>query len=173
MGCLSVLEEDIWDNLSKHLRRTPLGFSKRRSESASGRVIYTHKTHSKMADQCAGLLRWLRIAQIAFSSVTASGAVGVLFSDSYAVKLITAGMSLATVALTAYMKGFDPGAAAQKHRDSAAEIWPIREDYLSLLTDIISGDAKPDVLRKRRDDLQATLAAIYRGAPHAHCRRIR
>ena len=131
-----------------------------------GRVIYTHKTHSKMADQCAGLLRWLKIAQIALSSVTASGAVGVLFSDSYAVKLITAGMSLATVALTAYMKGFDPGAAAQKHRDSAAEIWPIREDYLSLLTDIISGDAKPDVLRKRRDDLQATLAAIYRGAPH-------
>lgn len=98
--------------------------------------------------------------------MTASGAIGVLFSDSYAVKLITAGMSLATVALTAYMKGFDPGAAAQKHRDAAADIWPIREDYLSLLTDILSGDAKPDVLRKRRDDLQATLAAIYRGAPH-------
>ncbi len=131
-----------------------------------GRVIYTHKTHSKMADRCADTLRWLKIVQIALSSLTASGAVGALFSDSYAVKLITAAVSLATVALTAYMKGFDPGAAAQKHRDAAADIWPVREDYLSLLTDIVSGDAKPDALRKRRDELQAALAAIYRGAPH-------
>lgn len=131
-----------------------------------GRVIYTHKTHSKMADRCAGTLRWLKIVQIALSSVTASGAVGVLFSDSYAVKVVTAIVSLGTVALTAYMKGFDPGAAAQKHRDAAADIWPIREDYLSLLTDILSGDAPPNELRKRRDELQAALAAIYRGAPH-------
>jgi hypothetical protein len=134
-----------------------------------GRVIYTHKTHSKMADRCAGTLRWLKIAQIAqiaLSSLTASGAIGVLFSDSHAIKVATAGVSLATVALTAYMKGFDPGAAAQKHSDAAADIWPIREDYLSLLTDIVSGDAEPEALRKRRDELQAALAAIYRGAPH-------
>lgn len=48
-----------------------------------GRVIYTHKTHSKMADQCASTLRLVKIAQIALSSMTASGAVGIVFSDQY------------------------------------------------------------------------------------------
>jgi SMODS and SLOG-associating 2TM effector domain family 4 len=112
------------------------------------------------------MCRHAAVAQDRADRVVVADAVGVLFSDSYAVKLITAAVSLATVALTAYMKGFDPGAAAQKHRNAAADIWPLREDYLSLLTDILSGDAKPDALRKRRDELQAALAAIYRSAPH-------
>lgn len=73
---------------------------------------------------------------------------------------------MATVGLTAYMKGFDPGAVAQKHRDTAADIWPVRESYLSLLTDLRSGREPMAALRERRDELQASLAAIYRGAPH-------
>jgi SMODS and SLOG-associating 2TM effector domain family 4 len=131
-----------------------------------GRVIYTHKTHSKMADRAAKRLTHLKITQIVLSSLTASGAVSVIFADQFLLKLITAFMSFGTVTLTAYMKGFDPGAAAQKHRDTAADIWPIRESYLSLLSDIISGDQDIVALRQRRDELQASLAAIYRGAPH-------
>ena len=131
-----------------------------------GRVIYTHKTHSKMADRAAGRLKWLKLIQIGLSSLTASGAVSIVFSDQFGLKLATAGISLATVGLTAYMKGFDPGAVAQKHRDTAEDIWPIRESYLSLLTDLRGGDGPMASLRERRDGLQASLAAIYRGAPH-------
>lgn len=131
-----------------------------------GRVIYTHKTHSKMADRAAGRLKWLKLIQIGLSSLTASGAVSIIFSDQFGLKLATAGISLATVGLTAYMKGFDPGAVAQKHRDTAADIWPIRESYLSLLTDLRSGNEPAAAIRERRDELQASLAAIYRGAPH-------
>jgi hypothetical protein len=133
-----------------------------------GRVIYTHKTHSKMADRKVATLRKLKLAQIALSSMTASGAVSIIFSDQFALKIATALISLGTVTLTAYMKGFDPGAEAQKHRDAAAEIWPIRESYLSLLTDIVSGDQELDKLRERRDALQSSLAAIYKGAPHTN-----
>jgi hypothetical protein len=64
------------------------------------------------------------------------------------------------------MKGFDPGAVAQKHRDTAADIWPIRESYLSLLTDIVGGEDSLTSIWERRDDLQESLAAIYKGAPH-------
>src|ERR1700737_4855130 len=104
-----------------------------------GRVIYTHKTHSKMADRAASELKWLKICQIALSSLTASGAISIVFTDHFTLKLLTAVVSLGTVGLTAYMKGFDPGALAQKHRDTAADIWPIRESYLSLLADIVGG----------------------------------
>lgn len=131
-----------------------------------GRVIYTHKTHSKMADSCAATLRRFKIAQILLSSLTASGTVSVVFHDELWLKIATAILSLLTVAVSAYMKGFDPGATAQKHRDAAADIWPIRESYLSLLTDIASGDIRPEVVRQIRDELQEKLAAIYRGAPH-------
>jgi SMODS and SLOG-associating 2TM effector domain family 4 len=131
-----------------------------------GRVIYTHKTHSKMADSCAGTLRHFKIAQILLSSLTASGTVGVVFRDELWLKIATAILSLLTVAVSAYMKGFDPGATAQKHRDAAADIWPIRESYLSLLTDIAAGDIEAGTVRHQRDQLQEKLAAIYRGAPH-------
>jgi hypothetical protein len=131
-----------------------------------GRVIYTHKTHSKMADRKATTLRRLKLAQIALSSLTASGAVSIIFSDQFSLKLATALISFGAVTLTAYMKGFDPGAEAQKHRDAAADIWPIRESYLSLLADIVSGDQELDKLRERRDTLQSSLAAIHKGAPH-------
>lgn len=119
-----------------------------------------------MADRAAMKLKWLKIAQIVLSSLTASGAVTIIFTNQMAFKLITALMSFGAVTLTAYMKGFDPGATAQKHRDAAADIWSIRESYLSLLTDIISGDQDFETLRARRDALQASLAAIYKGAPH-------
>ena len=135
-----------------------------------GRVVYTHKTHSKMADRAARNLKWSKLAQIFLSSITASGAVSVLFSSRPSLKFITAAVSLASVALTAYMKGFDPGATAQKHRDTAADIWRMRESYLSLLSDLRSPGVDLVTLRKRRDDLQDALAAIYKGAPHTDSR---
>lgn len=131
-----------------------------------GRVIYTHKTHSKMADRAADRLKVLKLSQIVLSSLTASGTITVLFTDHFGFKLITALVSLGTVGLTAYMKGFDPGAVAQKHRDTAADIWPIRESYLSLLTDVVGGSVTVQLIKERRDELQASLAAIYKGAPH-------
>ena len=91
-----------------------------------GRVVYSHKTHQKMADDCAKTLRRLKLLQIWLSALTASGAVAaVLQSGSYA-KWITAILSILGVALTSYMKGFDPGGSAQKPRDAAASLWPIR-----------------------------------------------
>jgi hypothetical protein len=131
-----------------------------------GRVIYTHKTHSKMADSAARRLKVLKISQIVLSSLTASGTISVIFTDQFILKLLTALVSLGTVGLTVYMKGFDPGAIAQKHRDTAADLWPIRESYLSLLTDIVGKEESLTSIRERRNALQASLAAIYKGAPH-------
>lgn len=131
-----------------------------------GRVIYAHKTHEKDGDLCAGVLRGIKLLQIALSSITASGAIAVVFSDQVFLKAATAVLSLITLGVTGYMKGFDPGATAQKHRDTAADLWTIRESYLSLLTDIRAHAISPDDVRARRDSLQAALEAIYKSAPH-------
>jgi hypothetical protein len=130
-----------------------------------GRVVYSHKTHEKEGDLCAGTLRRFKIAQIALAAVTTSGTMAILFTDEFMLKAVTALVSLISLFVTGYMKGFDPGATAQKHRDTAADLWAIRESYLSLLTDLASGTISDVTARQRRDDLQGALAAVYKSAP--------
>lgn len=129
------------------------------------RVVYSHKTHEKQADLCADVLRNYKVAQIVLASLTTSGTLAVLFADHFWLKGATAVVSLITLFVSGYMKGFDPGAAAQKHRDTAADLWAIRESYLSLLTDLCSRALPDDEVRARRDKLQEALAAIYKSAP--------
>jgi hypothetical protein len=131
-----------------------------------GRVVYSHKTHEKDGDLCAGTLRAIKLLQIGLSSLTASGAIAAVFADDLLLKGATAVVSVITVFLTGYMKGFDPGASAQKHRDTAADLWVIREAYLSLLTDIAARSLTLEEARERREKLQEQLAAIYKSAPH-------
>lgn len=130
-----------------------------------GRVVYTHKTHEKMADRCAARLQRLKICQIVISALTASGAlIAAILGPDWA-KIATAVLSLLALLLSGYMKGFDPGGTAQKHRDAAARIWPIRESYLSLLTDLKAGAINYDKAAERRDELQERLSIIYKAAP--------
>ena len=130
-----------------------------------GRVVYSHKTHEKQGDLCANTLRNFKVTQIVLASLTTCGALTILFTDEFWLKLITAMVSLISLFVSGYMKGFDPGAAAQKHRDTAADLWAIRESYLSLLTDFASGAISDGTARQRRDALQDELASIYKSAP--------
>ena len=57
------------------------------------------------------------------------------------------------------------GEIAQKHRQAAADIWLVREKYLSLLTDLRAGALSLDDIRNTRDTLLAELHASYKGAP--------
>jgi len=128
-----------------------------------GRVVYTHKTHEKMADRCAGSLRFFKWAQITLSALTSAGAVGVVLQEGKFFEVATVVLSFLTLFVAAYLKNFDPGATAQKHRDAAAKLWNIRECYQSLLTDLPNLPHNQAI--ERRDELQAVLAALYVGAP--------
>ncbi|HOZ05458.1 MAG TPA: SLATT domain-containing protein [Arenimonas sp.] len=133
-----------------------------------GRVVYTHKTHETMADICAERLSLLKIVQIVVSAFAAFGALAIVFADPFWLKLGTAVLSFVTLWVSGYMKGFDPGGTAQKHRDAAATLWDIRESYLSLLTDLKRGSASDPEATGRRDELQRLLAKIYKGAPQTN-----
>lgn len=135
-----------------------------------GRVVYTHKAHEKMADQCAKKLRVYKLLQIGISAFTACGAATIIFSNDARLKIATAICSFASVWVSGYMKNMDPGGTAQKHRDAAAMLWPIRESYLSLLTDLRSGAVGYGDAVKRRDDLQESLASVYKGIPQTNSR---
>lgn len=77
----------------------------------------------------------------------------------------TAALAILSLIFNAYQKDLDPGALAQRHRETASDIWNIRESYLSLIADTFNAEVAVDNLRNTRDELQAKLHEIYRGAP--------
>jgi hypothetical protein len=113
------------------------------------------------------VIHWRSRAQIVLSALTTAGAVGVIFSKgSIFFPYATLLLAVATLILNSYVKDVDPGQLAQKHRETASDIWNVREAYLSLLTDIRDQSFALGDLRIRRDDLQERLYKIYRAAPH-------
>jgi hypothetical protein len=131
-----------------------------------GRVAYTHKTHEKMAEKKAALQSHIKIAQIVLSAIATSGAIGVIVTNDASAKIVTALFTVATLAVSTYVKDIDPGALAQKHRQTASDLWNIREAYLSLLTDLRDESKSLEGLKGLRDVLQAHLHEIYKLAPN-------
>ena len=129
-----------------------------------GRVVYSHKTHEKCVDILLTRLSKIKRWQIILSSVTTAGFVSVFFGTGAVGAAIGVSVSTTLLVLNAYIKDYDLGELAQKHRQSAADLWLIRETYLSLLTDV-RGDEPIESIRSRRDALLKELHGVYSGAP--------
>lgn len=131
-----------------------------------GRVVYSHKTHEKCADILLERQSCIKIWQIVISALVTGGIVSTFFGTNEVGAAISAALSASLLALNAYTKDYDLGEIAQKHRQAATELWIVREKYLSLLTDIRTGDVVSlESIRARRDALLDELHAIYVGAP--------
>ena len=131
-----------------------------------GRVVYTHKTHEKCADILLSHHKRIKFWQVALSALVTGGIVSTLSADwKLTATAFSALCSTVLLALNSYTKDYDLGEIAQKHRQAAADIWLIREKYLSLLTDLRAAVVPLDDIRKERDALLADLHAAYKGAP--------
>lgn len=130
-----------------------------------GRVVYSHKTHEKCADTLLSRLSTIKFWQIALSSITTAGFLGSIFGTSTFVGVAGVIVSTLLLALNAYTKNYDLGALAQKHRQAAADLWLIREKYLSLITDLKIGSETLENLSERRDKIMDELHSVYSGAP--------
>lgn len=136
-----------------------------------GRVVYTHKAHEKCADilleKNASIKRW----QIILSAIIAGGVITMLFEFYQLVEykkiadFVVAVISTILLVLNSYTKDYDLGTIAQKHRQAAAEIWLIREKYLTLLTALRMKQLSVDEICLQRDKLLEDLHSIYSGAP--------
>ncbi len=133
-----------------------------------GRVVWAHKVHEKCADLLNKKLDRIKFWQIILSAIITTGILISVFGDSVEVGIAAALISFALTVLNTYVKQYNLGETAQKHSDAAISIWSIRESYLSLLTDINSGEISQVDARKLRDSLQTKLEDIYRGSPRTN-----
>ncbi len=130
-----------------------------------GRVVYSHKTHEKCADILLARLSNIKLAQIVLSALTTGSIVSVLFGSGTIGAAVGAVLSAILLMLNAYTKDYNLGEFAQKHRQAGADLWIIREEYLSLLTDLRMNATPIEEIRSRRDHLTKKLGAVYTGAP--------
>ena len=130
-----------------------------------GRVVYTHKTHEKAADILLTRLSRIKLWQIILSALTTGGFIAAISGAVNVGALIGEVVSTALLVLNAYTKDYNLGELSQKHRQAGADLWIIREKYLSLITDLRMGERPIEELQKGRDKLLEDLHAVYSGAP--------
>lgn len=130
-----------------------------------GRVVWTHKTHEKCSDILDKRNSRIKFSQIVLSALTTTGIFVTVFGDKTWVGFISAVISAILLIINTYTKKYDLGEIAQKHANCAANLWNVRENYLSLLTDIRSGSVNTEAIRTQRDKLQSELYNIYKGSP--------
>lgn len=129
------------------------------------RLVWSHKTQEKCADILFRRNNRIKIVQIGLSALTTTGILVTVFGNNKTVGIISAVLSAILFGLNTYLKDYDLGGIAQKHANSASDLWNMRELYLSLLTDVKMGRLTPDEITIKRDTLQDELYHIYKGSP--------
>ena len=130
-----------------------------------GRAVYSHKTHEKCADILLTRLARIKLLQIVLSAITTGSFLTTILGTGKEAAVIGVLVSTALLVLNAYTKNYDLGELAQKHKQAANDIWLIREQYLSLLTDLAASGAGDEEVRAERDRLVVALHAVYAGSP--------
>lgn len=133
-----------------------------------GRVVYSHKTHEKQADICFTKHRWQQRGLIGLTGI-GSGAflasvIGVL-GNPVLTSLVTSSVALLVTWVSLGAKTFRFAEESDAHRAIASRVWDVRESYISLIADIMSGDVTDADARSRRDELQEAARDAYSDAP--------
>jgi hypothetical protein len=138
-----------------------------------GRVVYSHKTHEKCADILLTRQSRIRFAQIVLSALTTAGFIGAALGKGPEAALLGLIVSTVLLVLNSYVKEYNLGEIAQKHRQAGSDLWLIREQFLSLLVDLAMREKPIEAMQEQRDTLVKQLHAIYRGAPSTNSKGYR
>jgi hypothetical protein len=129
-----------------------------------GRVVYSHKTHEKareIASKMASRVKW---ANIILTTLTSTTLLGTVITDQRWLLYLSSVFSALVLAFVIFQLSFDPAKEAERHRNTANELWYVREQYIHLLTDVKTGATHDDIV-KHRDELMEALKTIYKFAP--------
>lgn len=130
---------------------------------AYGRIVYTYTTHLKKMNRLDKNNRYIKYTQIGLSAISTSGFLGAMITNQVFMTCIGGIFSTALLFLNLYFKDFNLIEASRQHRIASDNMWLIREQYISLLTDfdVLS---ESDIIIKR-DELQKLTFKVYIESP--------
>lgn len=130
-----------------------------------GRVVYTHKTHEKMAEILEQKRATATVIEVISISLTASGLISLNFYDETAIKLISAFLAFVSLGFTLYKAFGNLDTRIAENQKAACELWLIREQYINLISDFSERRLSPEEAQTQRNHLQELTYKIYREAP--------
>ena len=133
-------------------------------KDAHGKILYTYVTHQKqlwLVSLRQTIIGWLQIGLTAVSTV---GFLSIVITSKTTLALAAGICSVLSLALNLYNRSANMGDEISKRRKTVDALWPIVQDYISLLTDFWNEDAIEEI-KRRREDLQSRTDAVYKDAP--------
>ena len=127
-------------------------------------VVWTQKLQEKQADMYRNRYNILETVKIVISPITSAGIISIIFMDDFYLKLITAVISMISIGITTYFKTFDLPGLMNQHKSSSLQLLHIREQLISLLSDIKIQRLKTEDIIKKRDEILSSLQAVYDGS---------
>ena len=128
------------------------------------KLVYTYTTHLKCADIIRNQSNVLKWALIIVSAISVCGLLGVILEwNTKVLSISTAVLTTLDLVLSTYMKSANLDNQIIAHRETANQLWNIREQYISFLTDLPHMEISQAI--KTRDKLTDKVSAVYANAP--------
>lgn len=129
-----------------------------------GRVVYSHKTYEKDAEiegMKSSCFKWLNLIVLILGS---GGLLSTLITDQKCLLIIGSILTFVGLGLAVFQMSFNPEEKAYKYKQTAHQLWQVREQYTCLIADIMNNKVSSEQAAKRRDDLLCNLDLIYKNA---------
>ena len=128
-----------------------------------GNVFYTYVAHHKTADRLEYTAHWVSLFQIALIALTSTGILVNLSIRYSCIAILMCALTSLTSVLSLFLKlyvmEFKPHDEAIKHRNAADDLWKIRKEYISLLTDFNSLEINE--IQQKRGRFSEKVAGYY------------
>lgn len=129
-----------------------------------GRVVYSHKTYEKEFELQESQSRILKIVNLVILSLGSTGLFSTIITDNKCVLILGAIFTFLGLALAIFQMSFNPEEKAFKYKQTAHQLWQIREKYTCFIADITNQKLTDDEIIKRRDQLICDLDFVYKNA---------
>ena len=109
----------------------------------------------------------MRAGEALLMTAVAGLSTAAAFGQGRALAIAAAGLATTALVVLVIHLTLDLEGSAVVHDACAARLWPMRERYRALLSDLADGAIDADAARDRRDVLMSELHGIYEQAPPA------
>lgn len=133
------------------------------AKEAYGKIVYTYTCHNKVVDQLQKNEKWLKWIQIVLSAVSTGGILGSVIKNDIFYSVVAASCSTGLLIINLFFKTFSLSEEIDLHRNSANNLWLLKEKYVSFMTDFES--LSIDEVKIQRDSLQQEASEIYSNSP--------
>lgn len=127
-----------------------------------GKMVYSYTCHWEEIGLLSKVNKRVKNGEIVLTAITATGTIGFLITNCNGAAIVGAIFSAMALALSLYSRENNLEAKIASHQKTADELWMIREQYISLLTDFCI--LNENTICEKRDILTDQLSEIYKNA---------